>query len=115
MSLDYPFYEELCRRKHRAAWWWLVGDGLYYIGLLSAVLGISVSAWVLGMGVLGRGWRPLIPAGFMFLVGVAVFFIGSSLKRRAYVLAERDGISAGEVYSRGTSGKDEGAKPDDST
>lgn len=55
MSLDYPYYEELCRRKHRAAWWWLVGDRLYYLGLLPGVLalpaaGVLFVAWLLGLG-----------------------------------------------------------------
>ena len=55
MSLDYPYYEELCRRKHRAAWWWLVGDWLYYLGLLPGMLalptaGILFVSWLLGVG-----------------------------------------------------------------
>lgn len=38
MSLDYPLYEELRRRGHKAAKWWRVGDTLYYLGLSSAPL-----------------------------------------------------------------------------
>ena len=38
MSLDFPFYEELRRRKHPGAKWWMLGDRLYYLGLLPAML-----------------------------------------------------------------------------
>lgn len=37
MSLDFPFFEELRKRRHPAAKWWRLGDGLYYLGLLGTV------------------------------------------------------------------------------
>lgn len=100
MSLDYPYYEELCRRRHRAAWWWLVGDRLYYLGLLPAMLAVPGGAVGLGSGLLGFGWQRLVIAAITFPVGAVVFFVGASLKGRAYTLAERDGISSAEVYAR---------------
>ena len=41
MSLDYPFYEQLVRRRHRAAWWWLAGDRLptSYVASQGTVIG----------------------------------------------------------------------------
>ena len=101
MSLDYPYYEELCRQKHRAAWWWLVGDRLYYLGLLPATLAVPGAAVGIGAGLLGFGWHWLVIAAITFLVGAVVFVTGSSLKAHAYILAERDGISSAEVYQRG--------------
>ncbi|MFO0969211.1 MAG: hypothetical protein U0793_26955 [Gemmataceae bacterium] len=101
MSLDYPYYEELCRRKHRAAWWWIIGDRLYYLGLLPALCSVAGEAAALLAGLLGYGWGWLLAALGTFIAGVAVFFIGGFLKAHAYKLGERDGISAGEVYDRG--------------
>lgn len=103
MLLDYPYYEELCRLKHRAAYWWLIGDRLYYLGLLPAILAISggpiaLAAWLLGLGpqwLTAAGVAAVtLPAGAVLLV------VGSTLKRHAYTLAERDGIWAAEVYAR---------------
>ena len=104
MSLDYPYYEELCRRKHRAAWWWLVGDRLYYLGLLPALLTVPGAVVALVAGFLGFGWHWLVVAAVTFPTGAVVFVIGSSLKGHAYTLAERDGISAAEVYAHGAAG-----------
>jgi hypothetical protein len=92
MSLDYPFYEELCRRKHRAAWWWLIGDRLYYLGLLPAGAFVPGAVLALGAGLLGWGWSWLLLAAVTFVLGAVVFVVGSSLKGRSYRLAERDGI-----------------------
>ena len=111
MSLDYPYYEELCRRKHRAAWWWLVGDRLYYLGLLSAGLAVAGVPAALVAVLMGFGWRGLVVAAVTFPVGAAVFVVGASLKRHAYTLAERDGISAAEVYQRGASPQAPDAEP----
>lgn len=116
MSLDYPYYQELCRRKHRAAWWWLVGDRLYYLGLLPAMLAVPGVALSVGVGLLGFGWHWLVIAAITFVIGAVLSFAGSSLKRQAYVLAERDGISSTEVYARGAAGgcsdADQTAAPD---
>lgn len=111
MSLDYPYYEELCRRKHWAAWWWLVGDRLYYLGLLPAMLAVPAAAVGLGAGLLGFGWHWPVIAVITFLVGAAVFVAGASLKGHAYTLAERDGIASAEVYQRGASPQVPDAEP----
>ena len=114
MSLDYPYYKELCRRKHRAAWWWLVGDRLYYLGLLPAVAavsggGVALVAWLLG---LGEHYLTLaVLAAVVFPGGAVVFCVGASLKRHAYSLAERDGISSAEVYQRGADRQAPDAEP----
>lgn len=105
MSLDYPYYEELCRLKHHAAWWWLIGDRLYYLGLLPALLSVPGVALALLAGLLGFGWHWLLVMLGTFLGGAVVFVAGGSLKRHAYDLAERDGISSAEVYARGASGR----------
>jgi hypothetical protein len=99
MSLDYPYYEELRRRQHHAARWWLLGDRLYYLGLLPAVLAVAGVLMALLAGVLGWGWRWLLIAGPVLVAGVGVCVTGWLLKRHAYVLGERDGISAAEVYA----------------
>jgi hypothetical protein len=107
VSLDYPYYEELRRQGHRAAWWWLVGDRLYYFGLLPAVLALPAAAVLFVAWLLGLGEHYLTVAGLAaltFPVAVLVFVVGSSAKRHAYTLAERDGISAAEVYARGAAG-----------
>jgi hypothetical protein len=104
MSLDYPFYEELCRLKHPGARWWRLGDSLYYLGLLLAVVALAASPIALVSGLLGRGWRHLLISAIVFAVGAVVFLIGSSLKGYAYRLADRDGISSEEVHRRGAPG-----------
>ena len=111
VSLDYPYYEELCRRKHQAAWWWLVGDRLYYLGLLPAMLAVPGAGVALVVGLLGFGWHWLMLAAVTFPVGAVVFVVGASLKGHAYTLAERDGISSAEVYARGAVGHDSEAEP----
>jgi hypothetical protein len=111
VSLDYPYYEELCRQKHRAAWWWLVGDRLYYLGLLPAMLSVPGAGVALVAGLLGFGWQWLILAAVVFPVSAVVFVVGSSLKGHAYTLAERDGISSAEVYQRGSAAQAPDAEP----
>ena len=93
VSLDSPFSEELVRRSHGAAWWWLVGDRLYYLGLLPAMLAVPGTGAALLAGLFGFGWGWLVVAAVTFVAGAVVFVIGSSLKRHAYDIAEReDGI-----------------------
>ncbi|OWK35783.1 hypothetical protein [Fimbriiglobus ruber] len=101
MSLDYPYYEELCRRKHRAAWWWRIGDTLYYLGLLPAMFAIPGAGFAFVAGLSGFGWHWLLLSAIAFGGGAVVFVVGSSLKGHAYRLAERDGILSSEVYARG--------------
>jgi hypothetical protein len=114
VSLDYPYYEELCRRKHRAAWWWLVGDWLYYLGLLPGVLALPTAGILFVAWLLDLGEHYLTVAGLAsvaFPVAAVVFVVGSSFKRHAYTLAERDGISSAEVYARGAVGGSPDAEP----
>ena len=114
MSLDYPYYEELVRRKHPAAWWWLVGDRLYYLGLLSAMLAVPTAGILFLAWLLGLGEHYLAVAGVAavtFPVAAFVFVVGWSVKRHAYTLAERDGISPAEVYARGATGRSPNAEP----
>ena len=103
MSLDFPYYEELCRQKHPAAWWWLIGDRLYYLGLLPAMSAIPAAGVAIIAGMAGFGWFWSMIDIALFVFGAFVFLVGSSLKGHAYTLAERDGISAAEVYERGAS------------
>ncbi len=93
VSLDSPFSEELVRRSHGAAWWWRIGDRLYYLGLLPAMLAVPGTGAALLAGLFGFGWGWLVVAAVTFVAGAVVFVIGSSLKRHAYDIAEReDGI-----------------------
>lgn len=100
MSLDYPFYEELCRRGHRAAWWWLIGDRLYYLGLLPALLALPGGLLALGAGIAGGGWHWLIASAVVFVAGVVVHSVGVSLKKHAYHLAREAGISDTAGYQQ---------------
>ena len=100
MSLDYPYYEELRRRKHPAAIWWRIGDTLYYLGLLSAILSICATVAALFVAILSldSGWRSLWAAPIAFVASGMILVIGHLAKGHAYTLGERDGISAKEVY-----------------
>lgn len=108
MSLDYPFYEELCRRKHRAARWWIIGDRLYYLGLIPACLAFSGAVPAVFVGLFGPGWRLFWICAVAFVLGVIVNWLGMTFKRRAYHLAERDGITAAEVWNKTTTEKTDG-------
>jgi hypothetical protein len=93
MSLDYPFYEELRRRRHKAAKWWLIGDCLYYLGLLPAMLALPMSVLLCILcPILGWSWRYPVVAFGCFLGFAVVFLIGAELKRYSYILAGKDGI-----------------------
>jgi hypothetical protein len=89
MSLDYPLYEEMLRRKSRGAPWWRFGDFLYYLGLLTAMFAIPA-----GVGHATLEKRAGIFPWYLlaFVSGVVVFFVGGGLKRYSYLLARRDGI-----------------------
>jgi hypothetical protein len=93
VSLDYPFYEQLVRRRHRAARWWLVGDRLYYLGLIPALAAFAGIVAAIVAGLLGFGWGWLGVAAVCFVAGAVVFVIGGSLKGHAYELARRDAIT----------------------
>ena len=89
MSLDYPLYEEMLRRKSGAAIWWRVGDFLYYLGLLTAMFAIPVGV---GHAVLSNSAIIFLWYLLAFVSGVIVFFVGTIFKGRSYLLAKRDGI-----------------------
>lgn len=84
MSLDYPFYQELRRRRHAGANWWIVGDRLYFIGLLAAVISLVVTPWF--------GIRAIAASA----AGMATFFVGACCKRHSYLLGAKDGINVDE-------------------
>jgi hypothetical protein len=113
--MDYPYYEELCRRKHPAAWWWIIGDRLYYLGLIPALLALSGVPVALLLAILDHGWHWLIMALTTFIGGGAIFVLGNFLKNHAYALGERDGISEVEVYKRHTGNASSAAESDPST
>lgn len=93
MSMDYPLYEELCRRKHPAAWWWLVGDRLYYLGLIPGMLSLAAVPWSAAGALFGVFTWAFVRAWLVLLaVAVPTFLLGSILKRHAHKAAERDGI-----------------------
>lgn len=89
MSLDYPLYEEMVRRKSRGRIWWRVGDFLYYLGLLAVMFSVpmGIGHMVLANS-LAIGLRYLIA----FVAGVVVFFIATKLKAYLRLLATQDGI-----------------------
>ena len=94
MSLDYPFYEELKRRKHRAARWWRLGDSLYYLGLILGVLSIIAFLFYFIIQLLNNNfsWKYLLIL-FVFLMSCfLVFYTGASLKKISYQIAKKDGI-----------------------
>ncbi len=76
MSLDYPFYQELKRRQHPAAKWWWLGDALYYLGLLPAlILGIPALVVLIRLPFGFAKWQIWVLA--LFVVSVAIFLIGA--------------------------------------
>ncbi len=96
MSLDYPFYEDLKRRKHKAAKWWLLGDLLYYLGLLPGLLSIPASIIYLILKCLNSEfpWRYLLYWFLFLILCLVVFYTGAYLKRISYQMAKKDGIDA---------------------
>lgn len=91
--MDYPLYEELCRRKHPASKWWLIGDRLYYIGLLPAGMSLVAIPVVALFSLIGQdNWNVFWLAVVTFPIALAVFFIGSSLKGYVHRVAEREEI-----------------------
>ncbi len=91
MSLDYPFYQELQRRKHPAAKWWRVGDALYYLGLLPA-LGLAIPAVIalIRIPFAFAKWQAWVLV--LFALFVAIFLLGTRLKLKSWTMAARDGI-----------------------
>ena len=92
MSLDYPLYEEMLRRKSRAAIWWRVGDSFYYLGLLVAIFSIIIDLGHSAFSTIFNSSFNHLWYLLAFVSGAVVFIAGVLLKRRSYTLAERDGI-----------------------
>lgn len=99
MSLDYPFYEELKRRKHRAAKWWLLGDLLYYLGLIPGLLSIPASIIYFTLKLLTNefSWRRVLYELLFLVLCFMVFHTGAYLKGISYQIAKKDGID-GNAY-----------------
>jgi len=91
MSLDYPFYEELKRRRHPAAKWWRLGDVRYYLGLLPAML-MAIPAVISLICLSITQSRSQLLIIFFFVAATIVFVVGALLKRRAWTIAAKDGI-----------------------
>lgn len=104
MSLDYPFYQELKKRRHPGARWWLAGDVIYYFGLLLGLFGIpSVLVYSLiyrleesRWPIFGSGWKTLLWLSIGLACSVAVFVGGALLKRKSYIMAHKDGINVND-------------------
>lgn len=96
MSLDYPFYEELRRRKHPAARWWKWGDVLYYVGLVPSVILVLPALLPLSGPVAAAlpHWKTWVLSLLGFFV--AIFLLGSWLKAKAWRMAKRDGIDVND-------------------
>lgn len=93
MSLDFPFFEELKKRKHPAAKWWRLGDCLYYLGLLGAVGSVLAVPIVTACCLLFQwSWLYLLYSGLALLLFALVFVMGSLFKGMSYKMAEKDRI-----------------------
>jgi hypothetical protein len=93
MSLDYAFYDELRRRQHAAAKWWLWGDILYYLGLLPAVILAIPALWSffrLPFSSMAR-WQAWVLS--LFALFIVIFLVGTRLKLKAWKMAAKDGIN----------------------
>ena len=88
MSLDYPLYEEMRRRKSLGAPIWLLGDRMYYLGLFIVIFSV--------LGGIAIAQFPRLEewyAGVGLVTGIVCFGVGVRLKSKSYTLAERDGIN----------------------
>jgi hypothetical protein len=98
MSLDYPFYKELCRFQHPAAKWWRWGDTLYYIGIIPAVILSFPILWSLirlsssSM----TPWQVWVLSLFAFFIGI--FLLGTRLKLKSWKMAAKDGINVNDYW-----------------
>ena len=86
MSLDYPEYLELKKRKlWLLAFVWRVGDIGYYIGLLGALmgplcmLGSFLLSWIRSDPT-GGFWRAVLGAVLMFIGFALIFALSAALK-----------------------------------
>lgn len=97
MSLDYPFYEELKRRQHKAAKWWRLGDILYYLGLLPGILLFLSLLFGIFFCFIGWGtWVVLRNLFLLFVFCVLIFYLGACLKGKSYKMAKEDGIDVND-------------------
>ena len=88
MPLDHPLYEEMLRRKSGGSWFWLIGNRLYYIGLL-----IFIAASCLLPVFWSRKLESaVLPAAVTAALGACTFFLGGALKTISYRIAGKEGI-----------------------
>lgn len=94
MSLDYPLYEEMVRRKSRGRWFWMIGDRLYYLGLLGMVISPAFLAAFLYIKHVKKPGvpDPLTSAGIIAALSFCVFQLGCWLKGFSYSIAKKEGI-----------------------
>jgi hypothetical protein len=94
---DTPFYEELKRRGHKAAKWWLLGEILCYLGFLaSIVLAFRLLLALIGCLLGGRPWIALLYSFLFMVLCVLVIFIGDFFKGKSYKMAKEDGIDVND-------------------
>lgn len=82
MSMDYPVYEELGSKHRGMARLWMLGDRLYYIGLLGMILDIPAGImYPIFTRMAGHqiGLTPLASV-IAFLILLAIFVTGGCLK-----------------------------------
>lgn len=102
MSMDYPFYEELCRLKHPGRYWWRIGDCLYYLGMLPAITGLLFLPFTVLPALWSGDWTNAVTNVLVVFTFLVVWCIGGAMKLRSYRLAERDGIWSVEVDKQGS-------------
>jgi hypothetical protein len=102
MSLDYPLYEEMKRRKcTRGGRLWMLGDRLYYAGLLGGVVGAPMAATFCFMK-FGQMRLVFMGACGVFILGAGAFCLGGFLKTLSYKEAEKCGIDPADIIGRGS-------------
>ncbi len=94
MSDNHPLYNVLRKLDHPGAWWWRMGDITYYIGVIPAFL-FGAGSIVAFVGMLARwnDWRVPAKTASLFVFCVLIAVCGSMMRRHAFRLAERDGIT----------------------
>ena len=93
-SLDYPLYEKMKRRAPQAAVYWVAGDRLYHLGLLSTMLSIPL------LFVVYTQWGAgdyLAWSGVFMAASVAAAALGVFLKRESYKKAVKAGIDITKI------------------
>ncbi len=91
MSMDYPDYEIIRTKSKRLAFVWMLGDRLYYIGLLGTLF-IIIATLVSSLFTRLKGSQvgPNLlnyVVFYMFVVCIISFFVAPFIKRYARVKA----------------------------